>query len=150
MSLKSVEVEEQHRQLGFVALRAPESGFEGIEERAPVGEPRQRILARQGRDARIGFVELMREAHVDGQDQHRRAEKQECRRGHRDGEPLLVDLHARRGADGAGREMRGLHADVVHGTNAKAHGERPQQPLPHHVGHGLAAQQEGEREGERR
>ncbi len=142
--LEAVEVEEQHRQLGLVAIARAARGFEVIEERSPVGEARQRILARQCRDTTVGGVELVCEAHVDRKDQHRCAEEQERRGGDGDGQPLLVDLHSGRSADRAGGELRCGHADVVHGADAEAHGDGAAQPLPHHVGHGVAAQPEGE------
>ena len=148
--LEAVEVEEQHRELRLVAGARAKRVIEVIEERAAVGEARQRILARQRGDARVGGVELVGKAHVDGQDQHRRAKKQKRRCGDGDRQPLLVDLQARRRTDRAGSELRGCHSDVMHGADADAHGEGAEQPLPHHVGHGLAAQQEGERQGQRR
>ena len=148
--LEAVEIEEENGERSAVALPRLERGVEAFEEDAPIGQARERILAGQRGDACVGVVELMREAHIDRQDQHRGAEEQEAGRGDGNGQPVLIDLPTRCGADGAGRELRRRHAGVMHGGNAGAHGQRAEQPLPHDVRHGVAAQAEGERERERR
>ena len=92
--LEFIQVEEQHRQLRLVAVARAQRGVEVVEKSAAVGKARQRILAGQGGNARVGRVELMRETHVDGQDQHGDGEEDECRRGDGDPQPVLIHLHA--------------------------------------------------------
>ena len=149
--LEAVEIEKEHSELKRRRVaRDVNAASRLFQEVAPIGQASERILARQRRDARVGVVELMREADIDRQDQHRGAEEQEAGRGDGNGQPVLIDLEPGAVQIVPGANLRGRHADVMHGGNAGAHGERAEQPLPHDVGHGVAAQAEGEREGERR
>ena len=70
ISFETVEIEKQHGEVGAAAGARAERGFQLLHEGTAVGNARERVLPRQRGNARVGSVELVGEAHVDGQDQH--------------------------------------------------------------------------------